>query len=192
MIEQLKAYYRENTTLTEGDLERICSLATPRVLQRNELLLQQGQVCRLKIFVVKGLLRLYGITEDGSERILQFSPEHSWTTESESYFKQTPSVYNIAAVEKSEVITWTHADFEQLMADIPELTGLGQRLVAQVAQSGRQRIYTMLSATPEEMYDEFIRAYPDLPARLPLHMIAGYLGISVKTLTRIRHAQLHR
>jgi CRP/FNR family transcriptional regulator len=53
-------------------------------------------------------------------------------------------------------------------------------------------LFTALSATPEEKYEEFVRTFPDLLSRLPLHMIAAYLGISLKTLTRIRAAQLHR
>ncbi len=51
---------------------------------------------------------------------------------------------------------------------------------------------TALSATPEEKYNDFISKFPDLLSRLPLHMIASYLGISLKTLTRIRYAQWHR
>jgi hypothetical protein len=48
-----------------------------------------------------------------------------------------------------------------------------------------------LSASPEERYNDFVRDYPALLNRLPLRMIAAYLGISIKTLTRIRHAQAH-
>jgi len=79
-----------------------------------------------------------------------------------------------------------------LLADIPQLKSFAERLISRNIYSSRQRLLTALSATPEEKYHEFTQSFPDLLARLPLHMIASYLGISIKTLTRIRQAQLRR
>jgi CRP-like cAMP-binding protein len=156
------------------------------------LLLQQGQVCRYKTFIIKGLLRSFGTAADGSEPILQFSPENSWTLDAESYHLQSPSLFNIAAVERSELLLWTKADFDRLLIEIPELNNFSQQVISSNNYSNRHRLFTTLSATPEEKYEYFVRTFPDLLARLPLHMIAAYLGISLKTLTRIRHAQIHR
>ncbi len=192
MTTSFQTYLRANTDLDDQDIERVCEAAMSRSLHRNELLLQQGHVCRHKIFVVNGLLRNYGIVEDGSEHILQFSPEHSWTLDVESYDKQTPSQFNIAAVERSEILLWTKADFDFLLADVPGLKALSQQLISRNIYNSRQRLLTALSATPEEKYEDFVRSFPELLSRLPLHMIASYLGISLKTLTRIRHAQIYR
>lgn len=186
-----ETYLHTHTGLSDEDIERISSAATHRTLHRNELLLREGQVCRYKTFVVKGLLRTFGIVADGGEHILQFSAEHSWTLDAESYDRQIPSSFNIAAVEQSEVLLWSRADFDRLLTDIPGLTTFAQQLISRNTYSSRNRLFTALSATPEEKYKDFVRAFPGLLARLPLHMIAAYLGISLKTLTRIRHAQVH-
>ncbi|ASZ13301.1 Crp/Fnr family transcriptional regulator [Chitinophaga pendula] len=188
----IDSYLRSQTTLNDEHIERIIAAATPRSLRRNEWLLQQGQICRHKTFVAKGLLRIYGTTNDGGEHILQFSQEGHWTVDAESYHRQNPSAFNISAVEPSQILLWTKTDFDQLLADIPQLAFFSQQLVQLNIYDNRQRLFTTLSATPEEKYSAFIRAYPDLLNRLPLHMIAAYLGLSLKTLTRIRHAQLHR
>ncbi|HVW58777.1 MAG TPA: Crp/Fnr family transcriptional regulator [Puia sp.] len=174
------------------DVDRVRSLAVHKPLQRNEFLLREGEICRYKIFVLKGILRTFGTAADGSEHILQFSPEQSWTLDVESYDRQQPARYNIAAIENSEVLLWTKADFEGLLADIPRLRSFSQQLISHNIYNSRRRILTALSATPEEKYYEFIQSFPDHLARLPLHMIASYLGISIKTLTRIRQAQLRR
>lgn len=192
MTAEFETYLRTHTSLDGKDIDRICSLAIPRTLQRNELLLQEGQICRHKVFISKGLLRNFGTATDGSEHILQFSPEHSWTLDVESYDKQIPALYNIGAVERSELLLWTKADFELLLSEIPQMKELAQQLISHNIYSSRQRILITLSATPEEKYEDFVRSFPNLLSRLPLHMIAAYLGISLKTLTRIRHAQLHR
>ncbi|HVX52595.1 MAG TPA: hypothetical protein VHB48_20715, partial [Chitinophagaceae bacterium] len=124
--------------------------------------------------------------------ILQFAPEHSWTLDVESYDRQTPAQSNIAAIEPSEVLLWTKADFEKLLAGMPKLKNFAQQLISSNIYRSRQRLLTALGATPEEKYEEFVGMYPNLLLRLPLRMIASYLGISLKTLTRIRHAQVQR
>ncbi|WP_431211263.1 Crp/Fnr family transcriptional regulator [Puia sp. P3] len=110
----------------------------------------------------------------------------------ESYDRQQPAHSNIAAIENSDVLLWPKSDFDSLLSTIPQLKDLSQQLISRNIYNSRQRILTALSATPEEKYQEFVQTFPDYLARLPLHMIASYLGISIKTLTRIRQAQLRR
>lgn len=192
MTTGFETYLRTHVNLGDAEIERIVSSAKHRPVQRNEVLLQQGQVCRHKTFVVKGLLRSFGTAADGTESILQFSPENSWTLDAESYHLLTPSLFSIAAVERSEVLQWNKTEFDRLLNEIPLLNSFSQQLVSRNNYSSRNRLFITLSATPEEKYECFVKTHADLLARLPLHMIAAYIGISLKTLTRIRHSQLHR
>lgn len=192
MIIEFQSYLQSHASFREEDLKRISALAEPRTLHRNDFLLLEGEVCRHKTFIAKGMVRVFGTRPDGSEHILLFSPEHTWTLDAESYDKQIPSRFNIAAVEESEVLLWTKNNFDKLLAEIPLLKSFSEQLISRAIHNSRQRLLSALSATPEEKYNDFIRDSPALVKRLPLRMIAAYLGISLKTLTRIRHAQLHR
>ena len=192
MTETIEAFLRKHTGLSDTEIALVSSLAISRKLRRNEPLLTAGQVCRHKTFVVKGLLRTYSVSDDGQEPILQFSPEGTWTLDAESYDQQLPSHYNIAAVEPSEVLLWHRADFQRFLAQFPGMKIYAEGLISRNIYSSRHRLLTALSATPEEKYTEFATSSPDLLRRVPLRMIAAYLGISLKTLTRIRHAQWAR
>lgn len=192
MPTEFEAYLSTNTGLSAGEIERMNSLAIHRTLKRNEDALSAGDICRHKIFVRAGLLRTYGISADGNEHILQFSPENTWTLDVESYDKQEPSKVNITAIEPSNILLWHKTDFNTLLAEIPGLRSLSEQLISRSTHYNRQRILTTLSAAPEEKYEDFVRTFPGLLQRLPLRMISAYLGISLKTLTRIRHAQLQR
>lgn len=185
-------YLREWSSLTGEQILKVSGLGIPRRLKRNELLLSAGEVCRYKAFVVSGVLRTYSISADGNEPVLQFSPEISWTLDAESYDKQLPSQYNIAAVQPSEVLLWHKPDFDQLLAELPPLKKYAEQLISSNVYSSRQRLLKALSASPEEKYEDFVQHFPELLSKLPLRMIAGYLGISIKTLTRIRHSQWAR
>jgi CRP/FNR family transcriptional regulator len=171
---------------------RISKLAMSRTLLRNEFWFSAGDVCRHKVFVLSGMLRTFNITADGNEHTLQFSPEHSWTLDVESYDTHTPSKVNIGAVEPTEILFWHKADFNKLLIEVPTLKLYADQLISRNIHHSRDRILTALGGTPEEKYEDFVRTYPNLLARLPLRMIASYLGVSLKTLNRVRHAQLQR
>lgn len=189
---ELEDYLQHKCELPAEAIRIISDLAIPRNLRRNENLFNAGEICRHKIFVVSGMLRTFSCAADGTEHILQFSPENSWTLDVESYDKQIPSQVNIGAVENSQVLCWQKSDFSALLANIPLFKSFSDRLIAQNIYYNRQRMLSTLSGTPEEKYDDFVRNFPGYLSRLPLRMIAAYLGISLKTLTRIRHAQIHR
>lgn len=190
MFDEFETYIKEHATLSDNDIKLIHSLAIEKTMRRKEFLFQQGEVCRYKVFISKGLLRAYTTSEDGNEHILQFSPENSWTTDPESFDKATPSGCNIDALEHSEVILWNRNDFGHLINHVTGLKDYFGKLVSTVNYASRQRILSALSYTAEEKYEEFIKNYPHIYARVPLHMVASYLGVSRETLSRIRHAQM--
>ena len=189
MFSDFKNFIEKHANLAEDDIELMRSMAVEKTLRRKEFLLQQGEVCRYKIFITKGLLRNYHSGEDGSERIMQFSPELSWTTEPESFDNGIPSNFNIAALEPSEVVLWTKKDLLYLVENIPPLKTYFDKLISRSGYKFRQRIFSAIGTTAEEKYEEFVKNYADINMRVPLHMVASYLGVTRETLSRIRHAQ---
>jgi CRP/FNR family transcriptional regulator len=186
-------YLSAQTQLSETEIASIVSLAKARQLRRGEQLLAAGEVSRFKIFVQSGLLRAYTLSADGHETIFHFLQEEAWTSlDVESYELQSPSSFHIAAIEPAELLVWNKRDFDRLLFELPGLKNYADRMGAQKVYSNKQRLMTALTGSPEEKYERFKRDLPGLHLKLPLHMIAAYLGISVKTLTRIRHAQLVR
>ena len=190
MFSDFETYIKEHANVSEADIELMRSMAVERTLRRKEFLLQQGEVCRHKIFIAKGLLRTYSAREDGSEHIMRFSPEYSWTTDPESFDDATPSKFNIAALEPSEVVLWTRNDLHYLVANIPGLKAYFEKLIYLSGNAFRKRILSTISLSAEEKYEEFVKNFPDIYTRVPLHMVASYLGVTRETLSRIRHAQV--
>ena len=77
--------------LTAEQTELIQKKCVAKKLRRRDMLLQEGEVCRHKIFVLQGLLRMYNIGADGSEHVIKFTTEHQFTVDPESYNNGTPS-----------------------------------------------------------------------------------------------------
>jgi CRP-like cAMP-binding protein len=192
MFENFEAYMKSKGAISEEELRLMLAKAVSKKFRRKQLLLREGEICHHKIFVSKGLLRTYLLKEDGTETIMRFAAENSWNVDHESYHFQTPTKYNIEAIEDSEVILWTREHFEALLLVSPLLRELAERLRIDSLHAGQDRILMNISASSEEKYEAFVTAFPDIFRRVPLHMVASYLGVSRETLSRIRHAQMNK
>lgn len=187
MFEVFASYLKENSALTDEELEQIRTVVLHRRLRKRQYLLQEGEVCNFNCFVAKGCLRNYRVSEDGNEHILRFAVETWWLSDQESYNKGTRSKNNIDALEDSEVLLIEKQDFEDLLANIPHFKDFVFNLKARSFDASQNRIMSNISDTAEEKYASFIAMYPDIFNRVPLHMIASYLGLSRETLSRIRN-----
>jgi CRP-like cAMP-binding protein len=189
MFEKFEAYITAEAELTKEELKYMRSLATVKKVRRRQLLLKEGEVCRHKTFIVNGLLRIYRLKDDGTEHIMKFGAENSWIMDHESYNRQTPAKYNIDALENAEVILWSREHFEELIAAVPALRSFSEKVKENSFNASQERILMNISYTAEEKYEDFITSFPDIFRRVPLHMVASYLGVSRETLTRVRQAR---
>lgn len=190
MFEIFEKYITSKADFTADELKSIRSLSSVKKIRRKEFLLQEGELCRYKIFVCEGLLKTYRLKDDGTEYIMRFAPENTWTTDHESYINQIPSKNNIEALEDTSVVLFTHDHLMELYNAIPRFKTLSDKLISNSLNASQERILMNISATSEEKYQDFITSFPNVFRRVPLHMVASYLGVSRETLSRIRHAQL--
>lgn len=186
MFEDFEQYITSQITLSAEDMQLIRSLATVKELRKRQQLLHEGEVCRCKSFVVKGLLRTYRTGDDGAEYIMRFAAENGWAVDPESYNNQKPSKYNMEAMEDTELISWTKENFDQIIASIPQIKAYSEQLIYNNIDATQNRLLMTISSKPEERYHAFIKSFPHIYPRVPLHMIASYLGVSRETLTRVR------
>ncbi|KAI9436390.1 cyclic nucleotide-binding-like protein [Russula earlei] len=170
MFEIFEAFIASEASFTPEELMLVRSLATEKKLRRKQLLLREGEVCRHKAFVCKGLLRTYRTKEDGTESIMRFATENSWSTEPQSYNKQMPSQYNIEALEDTKVILWSRESMEELFIAVPSFRLYSEKLKEHSLDASQNRILMNISYTTEEKYQAFITSFPDIFRRVPLHM----------------------
>ena len=187
MFEVLEQYLKKTRPdLTRDQVSLIHSKSIVKKLRKRYMLLHEGEVSTHKIFVVKGLLRNYSVGDNGNEYVIKFTDAGGWTTEPDSYNNQAPSKFNIDALEPSEVLMWSRDDFERLKQIIPPLTSFSEAVMARNISLTQRRVLMNISGSAEEKYIDFIETFPDIFNRVPLHMVASYLGVSRETLTRIR------
>ena len=186
MFELLYKKITEKIPLSEEEFEVCKALFTPRKVRKKQFLLQEGDVSKYQIFVNKGLLRSYTIDDKGAEHILQFALEGWWTADLYSFFTEEPSLFNIEALEDSELLLINRPSWETLLEKLPVLERYFRILIQNSLIATQRRLMESLSETAEKKYLKFMKMYPESIQRVPQHMIASYLGITRETLSRLR------
>lgn len=186
MIDLFKTYLQKRTQISDGQFAEISATLKVKDVKKGTILLTQGDICSEMYFVAEGMLRSFTVDTVGKEHIVQFSPENWWTGDRNSFYYNEPSLFSIDAVEPSSVVVLTPDFFERslsLSADFHRFNTLALHNSIRYMQ---RRIVSLLSATAEERYLEFIKLYPSLNLRVPQWMIATYLGITPESLSRVR------
>ncbi len=186
MFDLLYKKINEKTTLTPEQFELCRPFFTTKKLRKRQFILNEGDVCKYNIFITRGLLRSYTIDDKGNEHILQFALEGWWTADLYSFFTEEPSIFNIEALEDSEVLLITRPSWESLLDKLPAMERYFRMLLQNSLIATQRRLIGSISESAEQKYIKFMNAYPESVQRVPQHMIASYLGITRETLSRLR------
>lgn len=186
MYERLSAAINSKVKITEEEFETIKYSFLPKKLRKRQFLLQEGDPGRYAAFINKGSLRSYVIDTRGQEIIFRFSVESDWITDYESFVYGNGSMFNIDAMEDSELLLIDRRRWEELMDKSPKFERYIRILLEEITIASQYRTLANISLPADERYSCFARSSPEIIQRFPQHMIASYLGMTAETLSRIR------
>ncbi len=185
-LQNISAFLSEILEVPEDLVAPFGNRYTIQKVTKNEMLLQPGDLCQHTYFVEKGLLRMYSVDINGKEHIIQFAPESWLISDRSSLYFNEKSNYYIDAVEDSEVLLLNNEFFTGMKEIYPQAVDNNDLLLQKHIRNLQNRVNSLLAATAEERYLNFIKMYPDILQRVPQWMIASYLGITPESLSRVR------
>ena len=175
---------------SEEELTDILSNFEREDIPKNEVLVEQGKICRKLYFVEKGIGRNYYLNSDGKEITQLFFGEGRFMSSLESFFQESPSTYNLELLEDSVIMSITKERLDLLFDRYHKMEKLGRLLATEMLTKVVQKINAIQFQTAQERYEYMLTEYPDITYRVPLGLIASYLGMSQETLSRIRKRKL--
>jgi CRP-like cAMP-binding protein len=172
--------------VTEAEFSEFLALWTPLSIKKNEHVLKAGEVAKFTMFVVKGCLRQYAISESGQEQIIYFAEENWFTGDLQSMRMQTASEINVQALENSEVLTINKENWEYAFQHFSWWTKIHMAGQHQKVKKLQEQILASATETAESKYLKLLKNRPKLLQRVPQYYIASFLGITPEALSRIR------
>lgn len=163
----------------------------PEILQEREIpaktvLLNEGKISERIHFIKKGCLRMW-FNKDGKDITMQFFFEGQAVASIDSFFSAEPSLFSIESIEPCTIISFSKANFEELLLIYPELKEGFQEMMFQRFKNYARLFLSRIKDTPKERYEDLIINHPEIIKRVPQHYIASYLGITPISLSRIRN-----
>jgi CRP-like cAMP-binding protein len=185
MKEELFNHFAQYIKLSDELKNELGNRVTFQSFRRGEMIHDADQICTTSYFVTKGLLRTYFL-KDGKEICEYFSAENEWVNSPRSFMQRKKDIYYIDTLEPTEAFCLNVNDLVYLFEHFPEMERYSRLSMGHLFGHLIERITSLRFTTAREKYDHFCIVYRDIYNRLPLGMIASYLGIAQETLSRIR------
>lgn len=172
----------------ELDTEQIQELAkhlNVKEFKKNETIVKQGEACNLCYFVLKGCLRQYVLT-DGAEKTVGIYTEQQAVNFYSNQKENSKALSYLSCVEKSIVMIGNPETDVKIFSQFPVLLNITRNMLESEMGETQLALAKFISSSPEERYLNFLNERPHLLQRVPLHIIASYLGMTPESLSRIR------
>ncbi len=185
MSEILIKHIEKFILVSDALATRISDISVPLKIEKGKFLHKPKRVCQNTYFIKSGLLRIF--YKKGDKEITDnFSAENEWITSIYSFMKNVPDNCYIESLEESEIIAIDLQKLENCFKDFPEMERFGRILISTYFIQQSERIISFQFHSAKEKYQYFIKTSKNKFSRIPLGMVASYLGITQETLSRIR------
>ena len=173
------------TPLSDESQRALIGVANRLTLNKGHILVQANTISESIYFIETGLARTY-YYKDGRDVTDWLSAEHQFAGSIVSFLSRQPDRRIVQLLEPSVVWSVPYRSLEELYAKHHDMERLGRLLVSHGLLLVQQRFDELHMATALERYQRLMATNPTLVQRVPLGMIASYLGVTAETLSRIR------
>ncbi len=173
-----------NPELQEAAIDEIISCCEVISFNKNDILVDYGEVCRHVYFSVTGLVTALE-NVDGKERNCWFMTAGDVVIAIESFYKQQKSMEQLLALEKTTCLAIHVKDLNRLCEKYPSFLEVRLKLTEYYYQQAFDRSKWIFRSA-EERYALLLEHYPVLVNLVSARALASYLGISEGYLSAIK------
>ncbi|MEZ0543090.1 Crp/Fnr family transcriptional regulator [Fibrella arboris] len=185
-MEELFAYLRQFGSLSPPQRELIRAKVKLRSIAKGAYFAEAGKVSTQIGYVTDGIFRVCYYDKLGDSFTRYFVYENRFVIDMNSFRDEIPSAEYIEAITDCQLLVFSKDDFTHLAALIPGWHDIFVKITSYVLENKLKFTSNMLVQDAQKRYLNFLDHYPGLANRVPLSMLASYLGITPSSLSRIR------
>jgi len=185
-MKQFLDYVKSFGELSEESLKIVTESLKEEFFHKDDYLLEAGEVCHHIRFILDGIVRILYFDKDGNEFTRYILNENHFPVNLYSYNDEIPSSEYLHAITDCRVVSIHRHTMNALYARVPEWTLIIKKITEKALLEKMEVKNLMLSENATQRYINFAERNPDLLKRVPLGYIAGFLGITQSSLSRIR------
>lgn len=185
-MDKFKTFLRQIVPISDVEFEETILYFKEINLNKNDFFVQEGKICRQIGFIVKGTLRTFYLNNNAEETTSCFCTENNFTTSYKSFILQTTSNLAIQAIEDSQLLVINYDDLQKLYAKNPLWQSIGRTVAEREYIVMEQYASILNNETAKEKYLRLLEEQPNVIQKANIEDIASYLGVTRRTLSRIR------
>lgn len=186
----MKKFFESLNILSIEELDKIDTYITKRKIEKEDFLIQIGEVSKEIAYIKSGVLRSYFISYKEEEVINCIGFNGDLISAFGSFIQETPSDETIQAIIDTEIEVIQKHNLEQLYETSPNWQKVGRIMTEMLCLFQKERIMSFQKNDATTRYKLLEENNLEYIKHIPLHYIASYLGISMRHLTRIRKSLL--
>jgi CRP-like cAMP-binding protein len=186
--ENFRRFLHEYIPAACAGLEPTLAHVVTRNLRKGEVFLEQGKIARQAAYIESGILRTAYVNAKGDDVTSCFCVANSLTTSYRSFVTQTASEFAITAMEDTTLLVIDYEAMQRLLIEDAVWAQIGRRIVEEEYFKQEKYAALLQNDAAKAKYLDLMRHQPQIIQRVPVHYIASYLGVTRRTLTRIRQA----
>ncbi len=174
-------------SVTPESFALIESITQFQQLNKNEILLREGQVAKNTHFICKGAMIACFSDEEGNTYNKNIFLEREFAGSTVSALLKIPSKFTLEAIEDSIVININYKKYKEFIYQNDDLKNFYIAYLENnwvIDKEEREISLVMENATIR--YLKMLKVHPDIDKRISLQHIASHLGITPTQLSRIR------
>lgn len=152
---------------------------------KDAVVIGTGKIDDSMYIIRKGIWRAY-VDRDGEQMTLWFAVPGESILSPWGYTKGTPSRYTLAASSDSEALEIKKSTLQELVRTAPFLWQWLYDMTLEVLLNTDNMLVDISDPKAEKRYHAFMKKAPEIFQNVPLKEIAGFLGVTPQSLSRIR------
>lgn len=157
-------------------------------IKKREIIVQPGVVCKAIYWVKEGTLCGF-VNKEEKTSVTWFAIEGDAVTSVYSFISRQSGNEGVKALEDTEVYGLSYESLQELYLQSFEMNVLGRTILEMYYINLEERTFSLQNHSAHERYDNFIKRYPELIQKIPLGVIASYVGVTQSSLSRLRKNQ---
>ncbi len=186
MTTNFKNFIRKITPISDTEFDETIIFFQEQTLKKGDYFVKQGKICRQIAFINKGFLRTFYLNNKAEETTSCFCKENTLTTSYKSFILQQPSALSIQALEHTELLVIDYENLQELYYTSAVWQNIGRVVAEREYMVMEQYASVLNNETAKEKYLRLLKEHPAILQKATVEDIASYLGITRRTLSRIR------
>ncbi len=185
-MNELKTLLQVLTSISDKEFEDSRNNFHKVYLKKGEFLLQRGQVCKQMSFVNLGSLRTFYFNNKGEEITHCFRTKNTFISSFRSFILQEPSLLSIMTLEETELVTIDYDKLQKLYNSSITWQNIGRLLTERAYIEMEEYASVLNNESAKEKYLRLINEHGEILQKASVEHVATYLGVTRRTLSRIR------